>query len=113
MLNDIERKRAEKVIARLLSTRHSPHVKSGGTVLHRVVGQAIEIYSARPAYDDPDEIIEIPIVKFRYVRTQQVWQLFWCRASGKWHGYEPMREAEDLAELVDVVWRDPHYCFWG
>ncbi|WP_425608212.1 DUF3024 domain-containing protein [Lysobacter yananisis] len=77
------------------------------------MGQAIEIYSARPAYDDPGEIIEIPIVKVRYVRTRQVWQLFWFRASGKWQGYEPMREAGDLAELVDEVWRDPYYCFWG
>jgi hypothetical protein len=113
MLNDIERKRAEKIISRLLTPRLSPHVKSGGTVLYRVVGQIIEIYSARPAYDEPDEIIDIPIARFRYVRTQHVWQLFWSRASGKWQGYEPMREAEDLAELVDEVWRDSYCCFWG
>ncbi|ROU07556.1 DUF3024 domain-containing protein [Lysobacter enzymogenes] len=113
MLNDIERKRAEKIAARLLKPRHSPHVKSGGTTVCRVVGQAIEIYSARTAYDYSGEVIEIPIVKFRYVRTQQVWQLFWSRASGKWQGYEPMRKAEDLAELVEEVWRDSHCCFWG
>ncbi|MEI2432780.1 DUF3024 domain-containing protein [Lysobacter yananisis] len=113
MLNDIERKRAEKMIVRLLKPRHSPHVKSGGTVLYREVGQTFEIYSARPAFGDPDEIIEIPIAKFRYVRTQQTWQLLWSRASGKWQRYEPMREAEDLAELVDEVWRDPYCCFWG
>ncbi|MGH8083162.1 MAG: DUF3024 domain-containing protein [Lysobacter sp.] len=84
MLNDIERKRAENVVARLLRPRRDPHVKSGGDALGRVVSQTIEVYSARPAYNNPDDIIEIPIAKFRYVRTREVWQLFWSRASGKW-----------------------------
>ncbi|MGH8083163.1 MAG: DUF3024 domain-containing protein [Lysobacter sp.] len=113
MLNDIERKRAENAVTKLLAPRHTPHVKSGGDVLYRVVDQAIEVYSARPAYDDPDEIIEIPIAKFRYVRTREVWQLFWIRASGKWQGYGPRLEAQSLAELVEEVWQDPFCCFWG
>ncbi|QQQ02909.1 DUF3024 domain-containing protein [Lysobacter enzymogenes] len=113
MLNDIERRHALNVIERLLKPRHSPHVKSGGTAMCRVSGQAIEVYSARPAYDDPDEIIEIPVAKFRYVRTRRVWQLFWLRASGKWQGYAPMLEAEGLPGLVEEVWRDPFCCFWG
>ncbi|MGO1069774.1 DUF3024 domain-containing protein [Lysobacter sp. CA199] len=113
MLNDIERRRAENAITKLLKPRDSPHVKSGGEVLYRIGGQIIEVYSARPAYDDPDEIIEIPIAKFRYVRTREVWQLFWLRASGKWQGYGALPEAESLPELVDEVWRDPFCCFWG
>ncbi|WP_074865655.1 DUF3024 domain-containing protein [Lysobacter enzymogenes] len=78
--------------------------------MHRVSGPTIEVYGARPAYD---EIVEIPVVKFRYVRTRQVGQLFWLRASGKWQGYGPMLEALGLPELVEEVRRDPFCCFWG
>ena len=113
MFNDLERKRAEKIVTKLLVPRRSPHVKSGGLVRYRVVRQSIEVFSERPAYDDPAEMIEIPIAKFRYVRVIDAWQLFWCRASGKWEAYGPKRDAENLSELVDEVLRDPYFCFWG
>ncbi|MFQ6308732.1 DUF3024 domain-containing protein [Lysobacter capsici] len=113
MLNDLERKRAEKILAGLLAPRHSPHVKSGGVVRYRIVRQSIEVFSERPAYDNPAEMIEIPIAKLRYVRITGVWQLFWSRANGSWDRYSPKPDAGELSELVAEVWSDPYFCFWG
>lgn len=31
----------------------------------------------------------------------------------KWHGYEPLAEATDLASLVAEVRKDPTGIFWG
>lgn len=109
MFKAIERRQAENVIAKLLKPLHSPHVKSDGTVMCCVSGPAIEICCARPAHDDPDEIIEIPVVKFRYVRKRQIRQLFSLRDNGN----GPMLEADGLSKLVEEVWHEPFCCFWG
>lgn len=113
MFNDIERKRSEKIIARLFMPRHSPHVKSGGRVQCIVSGQSLTVITERPDLDDAAAMIDVPIAKFRFVRTTGLWQLYWSRADGKWHRYGPMVDSEDLSRLVEEVWADPHYCFWG
>lgn len=113
MFNDIERERAERTVSKLLTLRHAPHVKSGGVVVCRIRGQSIEIVSERTLSEPSTVSVVIPIAKFRFVRTAAVWQLFWSRANGKWQGYQPLHQAEDLSVLVDEVWEDPNYCFWG
>lgn len=113
MLNDLERKRAERTLAPLLRRRLSSHVKDGGRIAYRFSGHWIELFSVRPAWDDPNELIELPIAKFRYIRVREEWSLFWNRQSGKWRTYQPLPTAERLETLVDEVLADPHACFWG
>lgn len=113
MFDELTLKRIERTLAPLLQPRTRPHVKAGGTVAYRVTGQSIEVYSGRPAWDDPDEIIELPIAKFRYVRTRDTWYLYWNRADERWHGYQPMPDADRLDPLVQEVLDDPYGCFWG
>ena len=51
--------------------------------------------------------------KDQYVRTSNIWQLFWQRANGKWVSYEPLPLSKDLKSLVDKIDSDPHGCFFG
>lgn len=79
----------------------------------RFTGQAVELFYVRPVFNQPGQFVEESIVKIRYVRTARVWCLFWKRADGKWHGYQPFPETKSLATALRVVDEDPHNCFFG
>ena len=46
-------------------------------------------------------------------RTEGTWHIFWMRADGRWHGYQPFPEAKSLAEALRVIDEDAHCCFFG
>ena len=79
----------------------------------RFTGQAIELFIVRPAFNRPGEHVEEAIAKLQYVRTHDVWQLFWKRADGKWHRYPPRPEVKSLVAALSVIHEDPNGCFFG
>ena len=79
----------------------------------RFTAQAVELFFVRPVFNQPGQFVEESIVKIRYVRSARVWRLYWKRADGKWHGYQPCPEVKSLAIALRVVDEDPHNCFFG
>lgn len=79
----------------------------------RFAGQSIEFFFVRPAFDRPGQFTEESIAKISYVRARGVWQLFWKRADGKWHGYQPCRETKSLAAALRTIDADAFHCFFG
>ncbi len=79
----------------------------------RITEQVIELFFLRPAFERPGELIEESIAKVQYVRTQDVWRIFWKRADGKWHAYKPHPEALTLKDALLVIAEDAHACFFG
>lgn len=79
----------------------------------RFTDQAIELFLVRPAFNHPDEQIEEPIAKLRYVRSQRIWRIYWQRADGKWHAYPPNPQADSLATALHIIDEDPNGCFFG
>ena len=79
----------------------------------RFTDQSIELFFVRPAFERPGQHIEDSIAKVQYVRSKDVWHIFWKRADGKWHRYAPRPEADSLATALAVIHEDPHGCFFG
>ena len=79
----------------------------------RFDGHAIELFFVRPVYNDPTRHTEESIAKVQFVRVRQVWRIFWKRADGKWHGYQPHPEAATLAAALRVIDQDAKGCFFG
>lgn len=79
----------------------------------RFTGHAIELFFVRPAYNRPGEQIEESVAKVQYVRTVNVWRLFWKRADGKWHRYTPCPETDSLAAALRTIDEDASSCFFG
>jgi hypothetical protein len=52
-------------------------------------------------------------VKVTYVRSRDVWKMYWIRADGDWHKYGPAEEVGSLVEALQVVGEDEYGCFWG
>lgn len=79
----------------------------------RIDGHSIELFLNRPAFRRPDEWIEEPIAKIRYVRSRDAWEIYWQRADLKWHLYEPCPETRSLSAALTEIKDDPHACFFG
>ncbi|MDD5250661.1 MAG: DUF3024 domain-containing protein [Rhodocyclaceae bacterium] len=80
---------------------------------YRLKGQSVEIYEVRPRWKRPAEKTELPVAKATYVRKEDSWKIYWHRADGKWHRYEPNAEAASLVAFLSVVERDEYGCFFG
>ena len=57
--------------------------------------------------------MEEAIAKATYVRTRDLWKIFWMRADLKWHGYEPVPTVGSIDKFLAVVNEDRYGCFFG
>lgn len=113
-LNDIERKRVEKLVGAFIEKRRPlPNIRHELDLGFRISGQSVELFEIRPQWDQPEIIREHPYAKATFVRTQCVWKIYWKRADLKWHGYEPDPEVASIDEFLAVVDKDEHACFFG
>ncbi|TMH65866.1 MAG: DUF3024 domain-containing protein [Betaproteobacteria bacterium] len=112
--NDIERKRIERDLANFMERRRPPpHIRPELDFGYRISGHSIEIFEIRPDWQNPKEKMEHPVAKTTFVRTQNLWRVFWMRRDLKWHGYEPAPEVRSLHAFLEVVGRDEYCCFFG
>ena len=80
---------------------------------YKMEAQSVFIFELRPQQNDPKIIREHALAKATFVKTQNIWKIFWKRANGNWHGYTPEPEVKTLPEFLELVKEDKHHCFWG
>ena len=90
--------------------RPKPEIRSQLDISYKVVDQSLEIFEIRP--DMNGKIMQSPIAKTTFVRTDRTWKIFWMRADLKWHGYET-KSVRTLEEFIAIVEKDEYCCFWG
>lgn len=80
--------------------------------LYLIEGNSVVIYQTWP---NPlmKTITRIQVAKATFVRTQNIWKIYWQRADLKWHGYTPYPTSETIDEFFEVVDKDKHACFFG
>lgn len=112
--NDLDSKRIANAMAAFLAKRRPPpHIRPELDIGYRLIGQSIEIFEIRPQWDNPSIIREHPFAKATYVRTQNLWKVFWNRSDLKWHGYEPASTVKLIEEFLAAVDADHYGCFFG
>jgi hypothetical protein len=103
-----------EALERFLEERRPPEeIREKLDLGYRIQGQSVVIFEIRPSWTDPKKIMEYEVAKATFVNSKSHWKVFWKRADGKWHGYEPFAIAKTIGEFVDVVSEDKHGCFWG
>jgi hypothetical protein len=112
---DIEIAEHLKVIEDSFWSRRRPplHLRDKVREGQRFTDRAIELFLVRPAFDNPGEQIESSIAKVSHMPRLYVWRIFWKRADGKWHRYQPCPEVRSLAEALHVIHEDANCCFFG
>ncbi len=53
------------------------------------------------------------MAKATYIKSHEIWRVYWQRADLKWHRYEPVPNVESIGEFLTVVEQDEDCCFWG
>jgi hypothetical protein len=112
---DLETSVHMKVIEDSFWSRRRPplHLRDKVREGQRFSGQAIELFVMRPAFNRPGEETEESIAKIQHTRRLGVWRIFWKRADGRWHRYQPCFEVTSLPEALRVIDEDANGCFFG
>jgi hypothetical protein len=106
--------RLEKVVSTFVDKRRPPPlIRKDLDLGFKIKGQSIELFEIRPRWQHPEEIMECPVAKTTYVKTQGVWKIYWMRQDLKWHYYDPLPEVDTIEKFLLEVDSDPYHCFWG
>jgi hypothetical protein len=97
----------------LARRRPPPEIRDKVDIQYHIRGQSVEILEVRPRRDGSEKQIVQPVAKTTYVRTQNVWKIYWMRADLKWHGYTPQGQTDSFAEFTEIVEEDDFACFFG
>ena len=112
--SEFERKRIEKIVGRYIEEKRPPvEIRDELDLSFKIEGQSIEIFEIRPLWDDPKEKIEEAVAKATYVKSRNLWKVFWQRADLKWHRYDPDSEVDTIDDFLEVVEQDEYSCFFG
>jgi hypothetical protein len=114
-ISEFETKRYERIVGAFVDARRPPpHIRPELDLGYRVTGQSVEIFEIQPVWKGtPGEKMEHPVAKATYVKSRDIWRVFWQRADLKWHRYEPNAEVQSLDGFLEVVERDEYACFFG
>jgi hypothetical protein len=112
--SELERARHERTLnAWIDKQRPPPHIRPKLDLAYRIVGQSVEVFEVRPAFQKPGATHEGHVAKATWSKRHALWKIYWMRADLKWHRYEPVESAETLGKFLAVVRKDVHACFFG
>lgn len=111
--SEFELKHIENTVGRMCQRRSPAHLRDQLRTVYNVKGHDVTVYEERPRWNNPQAWSSTGIAKFKYIRTYNVWKLYWMRSDMKWHLYEPSRGSRTLEALVKEVDTDPHGAFFG
>jgi hypothetical protein len=74
---------------------------------------SLMIFEIRPKWDNHFVKTNSPIAKARYIKSKDLWKIYWMRGNGNWEPYEPQPECSTLNSFFRILQKDQHGCFWG
>ena len=113
--SELEARRVEKATdAYIQQRRPPPDIRPELDIGFRITAQSVEIFEVRPVWRGaPGEKMENPVAKATYIKSRELWKVYWMRADLKWHSYAPTPSVGTLTGFFELVESDPHACFWG
>ena len=96
------------------SQRRPPvHLRAQVDLAFRFDGRSVELFEIRARLLEPTEKWEEALAKARYVKSRDVWLVYWQRADFKWHTYGPKPVVHSLRAFLALVDEDEYGCFFG
>ena len=80
---------------------------------YRIEDQSVVLIEIRPIWKHHVESAEHSYAKATFIKSKNVWKIFWLRANLNWYSYEPMPEVSTLKEFLEIVDKDDYHCFKG
>ncbi|AUC23043.1 hypothetical protein BTO15_13490 [Polaribacter sejongensis] len=76
-------------------------------------GKSVILFQIRPQWNNPEQKLQIDFAKITRIKSKKIWKLYWMRSNEKWTLYEPFSEATHLSEIIAIIKKDEHGCFFG
>lgn len=113
-VSEFELKKWEVAIGDYIKKKRPPvHIRDKVDLSFYIKDQSIVIFEIRPLWVNPNEKVESPIAKATYIKSKNIWKIYWQRAYGKWHSYEPTPEVATIEDFLNEIENDRYGCFWG
>ena len=112
-MSEFELKYIENTVGNMCKRRSPVHLSDYLRAVYVVKGHDVTVYEERSRWDKPQEWTSSGIAKFKYIKNQNIWKLYWMRQDLKWHLYEPLPESTTIERLVAEVDKDLHGAFFG
>lgn len=101
-----------EVMEPFIARRRPPeHVRKELDLGYRIEEKSVIMFEIRPQFNKPDVIHHYDFAKATYVKKDDIWKVYWMRASGKWELYEPKPMVGKLKVWVKLVDEDKYGCF--
>jgi len=113
-ISEFEIKRCERELEKFLIVHRPPvHVRDQVDISYRISNQSVEIFEIRPHFRDPSQKTEVSVAKGTYVKSQNIWKIYWQKSDLKWHKYDPVPTVKLFEEFLTVVGKDQYECFFS
>jgi hypothetical protein len=113
-LSKFEKKRVEAETSLYVESKRPPEkIRDKVDLGFKIEDQSVIIFETRAIWNKPKEKTELPFAKATYLKSKDLWKIYWMRANGKWHQYEPNPEVDQLVDFLNIVETDEHCCFKG
>lgn len=108
--NDLEFHVVNKEVKQFVDSIRPPkHIRNEVDIVYTIIDQTIDIGEKRPLWNGKSgETYISPSTRIKYIRSTNLWKLYWMRRDLKWHLYFT---GGTLTELLEVVRNDAH-CFF-
>ena len=102
-----------KVLDRYCDERIPEHVRNKVRLVYRFRGHSVTLCEERPAFQQPDQWVEIVVAQFRMDKTTFEWSLYWANRNSKWLPHEEFAPTRDFEAALAEVDANPYGMFWG
>ena len=97
----------------MAKVRPTPDLRDQLDLSYEIVGQSVLLNEIRPVWRRPGETMRIGYAKATYVKSRDLWKVYWKRADLKWHPYPPTPTVGTLRAFLKLVDQDACGCFKG
>lgn len=97
----------------LINSRPPEKIRDQVDINYKIENQSVIVFEIRPKWNDKSEKTEVNVAKATFIKTDNIWKIFWFMSDGKWHSYKPKSSVKLLKEFVKTIEEDKHNCFWG
>lgn len=93
--------------------RPEPEIRNQLDINYEINDQSVILNEIRPAWNNPKKILTFGYAKATYVKSKNVWKVFWKRADNEWHSYKPKPTVRELKDFLKLIDQDEYACFKG
>lgn len=113
-MNHIEHKHVEEAVSAFVAKHRPPvNLREQVDLSFRFDGRSVEIFEIRPSWANASLKVEESVAKARYLKSRNLWLIYWKRADLKWHKYGPAPEVRTVGAFLKLVEEDEYGCFFG